>query len=54
MCMFKAMRVKSRESVPPFDREALKDLARCFARAAVDQLLAAGSPTQTDRKTTQR
>jgi hypothetical protein len=25
---------------PQFDREALRELARCFARAAVDELIA--------------
>jgi hypothetical protein len=36
----------------PFDREVIRELARCYARAAVDELIAENKPTPTKPKPT--
>lgn len=43
-----------RDSVrePQFDREALRELARCYARAAVDELIANAQGSESEPKVT--
>jgi hypothetical protein len=36
------------EKLPSLDRETLRDLARCFARAAVDDLIASSQGKETN------